>query len=340
MDLLSRSAVSRGIRTGIGRSADGPMSDLLAAIMAARKPKNLIFNDARARCGTNRNNVSEFLDSREWLASNPTRICEARFRGPHLRRRPAKNSTTDQGAFETAQVVVTAESALPRTGRCSQVLGNSYSSNRNCAGDLRANGYSRRALNPADGGSGSDLFLHNRGPRLSGARAERSRYALATNPPNRSAIVAASLAGQADFHHRTELAPAARELQIRSKARGMARKRGRPKIALALAHRGSNLVMKALLQGHSTSGRARHEHRFQLRRRGVGRPEENERAGRQLLLRSIAHEGCEFLNEGARPGRDARARNLPENSANRSTGTQAAAGSCARVASNERILIY
>src|ERR1700685_2407946 len=73
---------------------------------------------------------------------------------------------------------------------------------------------------------------------------------------------------------------------------------------------------------------------FSVGRRRVDRREENERAGRQLRLRSIAHEGYEFPREGARPGRDARVQNPPEKSANRSSDIQAAARSGARVASN------
>ena len=307
--------------------------------MVSRGRENLIFNDARVWRGTNPSMVLEFSDFRGFPASRPTQILERRLRPLRLERPKAKDDwPKHRCASGITRVAPAAECAPPRTRHRPQArgAGNSHFSSENFVGDLRANGCSQRASNPVDGEYDSNPFFHNCRPRSNGMTAGQFRHASTTNRANRSAIAASSLAGRADFQDRTKLTQAAVELQVRSKARGTARKRGRPRTARRAAHRGSNLAIPGPPQAHSTSSQARHEHHFQLGRRRVDRREENERAGRQLRLRSIAHEGYEFPREGARPGRDARVQNLPENSANRSSDTQAAAESGARVASNER----
>src|ERR1700679_3963705 len=74
--LPSDCAGTRGFQTGIGRSADGHMSDLFEVAMVARGRQNLIFTDARVWRGTNPSIVLEFLDFRAWTASRPTQILE------------------------------------------------------------------------------------------------------------------------------------------------------------------------------------------------------------------------------------------------------------------------
>src|ERR1700677_4860991 len=72
-------AGSSGFQTGIGRSADGRMSDLFEVTMVARGRENLIFNDARVWRGTNPSIALELLDFRAWPASRPTQISSYAF---------------------------------------------------------------------------------------------------------------------------------------------------------------------------------------------------------------------------------------------------------------------
>src|ERR1700678_4593882 len=265
--LPSDCADSRGFQTGIGRNADGRMSDLFEVAMVARGRENLIFNDARVWRGTNPSIVLEFLDFRAWPASRPTQILERRLRPLCLERPKAKEDwPKHRCAPGITRVAPAAECAPPRTRHRPQArgAGNSHFSRENFVGDLRANGCSQRASNPVDGEYDSNP---------NGMTAEQFRYASTTNRANRSAIAASSLAGRADFQDRTKLTQAAMELQLRSKARGTARKRGRPRTARRAAHHGSNLAIPAPLLAHSTSSQARHEHHFQLGRRRVDRRE-------------------------------------------------------------------
>jgi len=235
--------------------------------MVARGRENLIFNDARVWRGTNPSIVLEFLDFRAWPASRPTQILERRLRPLCLERPKAKEDwPKHRCAPGITRVAPAAECAPPRTRHRPQArgAGNSHFSSENFVGDLRANGCSQRASNPVDGEYDSNPFFHNCSPRSNGMTAEQFRYASTTNRANRSAIAASSLAGRADFQDRTKLTQAAMELQLRSKARGTARKRGRPRTARRAAHHGSNLAIPAPLQAHSTSSQARHEHHFQL----------------------------------------------------------------------------
>ena len=200
--LPSDCADSRGFQTGIGRSADGRLSDLFEVAMVARGRENLIFNDARVWRGTNPSIVLEFLDFRAWPASRPTQILERRLRPLCLEHPKAKaHWPKHRCASGITRVAPAAECAPPRTRHRPQArgAGNSHFSSENFVGDLRANGCSQRASNPVDGEYDSNPFFHNCSPRSNGMTAEQFRYASTTNRANRTAIAASSLAVRADF---------------------------------------------------------------------------------------------------------------------------------------------
>jgi len=241
--------------------------------------------------------------------------------------------------FETAKAAATAETARRRMRH--RVQGsdrkNSRSSAWDFASDWQANTYAQNALNQAAFGHGWHR-LRDCDPHLNRPTARQANRPRATSPTNPNSITAPILAGLMEFEDRAEPRRTAVDQKVRRPVRNAAGQIERRKTARRSEQREWDPAKGFRLADYSLLGRRPCERGSHPEFRRDGRQEENGRAGRQVRLRSILREDYEVLYEDSRFRPGGRVRTLPGNFANRSPDTQAAAGGCARVASNERFI--
>jgi hypothetical protein len=306
--------------------------------MRAETLKGLILIDVRTWRDTRRSNTSEFLGFPAWLASGLKRICERQSRWPHLERPPAtEDSRRYDVAFETAKAGVAAESVQRRTRRCWPIPGgeNSLFSRRTHVNDSRTNGYFHRILHllvsvrDLHRSSDGDAYLDPPTPR-------QGHLELEAHPTSSNPTTGPRLAPETRFVDRSEHGWAALHPQIRDTAPKVTARTTTAKTAPWFGQLELGAAKRSYATGYLVSDRLPTQSGSHFGARRDAPREACGPAGRQFRLRSILREDCETLRGSGKFHSGARVQNLPESFANRSSGTQVAAGSGARVASKRQ----
>jgi len=319
-----------------GESRDGRLSDSFAVL---RERKNLSFTGVRTWPDTNRSNTSAFLGFPGWLASGPKRICERRWWRPYLERPLAKEgSRRFHVASERAKAGVAAESVQRRPRHRSPLPGGEKSlfSSRTAADGSRSNGFFHRTLRLLAAGydfqRSSDCDSH-----LDRPTPAQAHFELAMHPARSNPTTGPQLAPETQFVDRLEHLLARVRPESHEAIRNVLERTTTAKIVPRFGQRELGAAGRSSAPGYLVSDGLPTQSGSPLGARRDASQEASGRGGRQLRLRSILREDCGVLSASAKSHSDAQVRTLRENFANRSSGTQAAAASCARVASKQRV---